>query len=248
MVTGEKEKGKQSVYDNLTDESSFLGEGVPTTGKKDAQGNDIAWKSDIGKGTFSSNADPNTLAGGFVLSQYSMVAGLEEAAYTAADVAKTGIGAVKDTAVGLGTGLKDTAGEVTGLVKSTGAGAVDLAKSTGSGAVNLAKSAGSGLMQMSKDGKPIQGASAGAGMGMGPSPAGTSGPSPAGTSGPGPSPASAGTSGPGPAGTSGPGAGSGGVSYSGPQSMDQYSYYGALPAKKTGNYIPVTADFSSFRH
>ena len=52
----------------------------------------------------------------------------------------------------------------------------------------------------------------------------------------------------GPAGTSGPGAGSGGVSYSGPQSMDQYSYYGALPAKKTGNYIPVTADFSSFRH
>jgi len=253
MVTGEKEKGKQSFYDNLTDESSFLGEGVPTTGKKDAQGNDIAWKSDIGKGTFSSNADPNTLAGGFVLSQYSMVAGLEEAAYTAADVAKTGIGAVKDTAVGLGTGLKDTAGEVTGLVKSTGAGAVDLAKSTGSGAVNLAKSAGSGLMQMSKDGKPIQGAGAGAGagagtdMGMGPSPAGASGPSPAGTSGPGPSPATAG-SGPGPAGTSGPGAGSGGVSYSGPQSMDQYSYYGALPAKKTGNYIPVTADFSSFRH
>jgi len=49
-------------------------------------------------------------------------------------------------------------------------------------------------------------------------------------------------------GTGGPGTGSGSVSYSGPQSMDQYSYYGALPAKAASNYMPVTADFSSFRH
>ena len=28
--------------------------------------------------------------------------------------------------------------------------------------------------------------------------------------------------------------------------MDQYSYYGALPAKPRSNYMPVTADFSSF--
>ena len=242
MVTGGKEK--QSMYDNLTDDSSIFGEGVATTGKKDAQGNDIAWKSDIGKGTFSSNADPNTLAGGFVLSQYSMVAGLEEAMYTAADVAKTGMGAVKDTADGLGTGLKDTAKDVTGLAKSAGSGAVD-----------LAKSAGSGLMQMSKDGKQVQGdasgpasaqgmgAGIGAGMGAGMGAGGSASGVP-GTGGPG----VPGTGGPGVPGTGGPGAGSAGVSYSGPQSMDQYSYYGALPAKKAGNYIPVTADFSSFRN
>ena len=57
----------------------------------------------------------------------------------------------------------------------------------------------------------------------------------------------AGGAGAGPGGA-GPGTGSGGVAYSGPQSMDQYSYFGALPAKKSGNYMPVTADFSSFRH
>ena len=243
MVTGENEK--QSMYDNLTDESSIFGEGVATTGKKDAQGNDIEWKSDIGKGTFSSNADPNTLAGGFVLSQYSMIAGLEEAAYTAADVAKTGIGAVKDTAVGLGTGVKDTAKEVTGLAKSTGSGAVD-----------LAKSAGSGLMQMSKDGKTVQGGESAQGMGMGQASAQGMGMGQGmgSAQGMGMEPASAQGMGSGQGsasgvtGTGGPGTGSAGVSYSGPQSMDQYSYYGALPAKKPGNYIPVTADFSSFRH
>jgi hypothetical protein len=30
------------------------------------------------------------------------------------------------------------------------------------------------------------------------------------------------------------------------QSVDLYSYYGALPAKTSSNYIPVTADFSAF--
>ena len=236
MVTGEK----QSMYDKLTDEHSFLGEGTPSTGKKDAQGNDIAWKSDIGKGTFSSNADPNTLAGGLVLSQYSMIAGLEEGAYTAADVAKYGIGAIKDTAGGIGTGLKDTAHEVTGLAKSAGSGTVD-----------LAKSAGSGLMQMSKDGKTAQGASGSGGMGagMGAGGAGMGAGMGSGGAGMGAGGAGmgAGGAGAGPGGA-GPGTGSGGVAYSGPQSMDQYSYFGALPAKKSGNYMPVTADFSSFRH
>jgi hypothetical protein len=30
--------------------------------------------------------------------------------------------------------------------------------------------------------------------------------------------------------------------------MDQYSYYGTLPSKGSSNFMPVTADFSSFRH
>jgi hypothetical protein len=32
----------------------------------------------------------------------------------------------------------------------------------------------------------------------------------------------------------------------GTSSTDQYSYYGALPSKGNSNYMPVTADFSSF--
>ena len=38
------------------------------------------------------------------------------------------------------------------------------------------------------------------------------------------------------------------ISSAGPQTMDQYSYYGTLPAKGASNFMPVTADFSTFRH
>ena len=217
MVTGESDEANPHT---------FFGKGSPTTGKKDAAGNDIPWKSDVGKGTFSSNADPNTLAGGLVLSQYSMVAGLEEGAYTAADVVKTGIGAaggaVKDVAggigsaaSGLGTGLKDTA-----------AGAVDLAKSAGAGTVDLAKSAGSGLMQMSREQKALDGGVQGQAQGM------AQGQTQAQAQGQAPVKGTAGYS---------------GITAGGPQTMDQYSYYGSLPPKVPTNFMPVTADFSSFK-
>jgi hypothetical protein len=210
MVSGEE---KQTMYDKLTDEHSFFGEGTPTTGKKDANGNDVQWKSDISKGTFSSNADPNTLAGGLVLSQYSLVAGLDEGAYTAADVAKSGLGTI-------GGAIKDVTGTVGGVANNAITGVTGLAKNN-------------------------QGSSGMSAAATGPSVAASS----AGTAG-GPSPTMSGTAGPGsngPAGTRGPGSGSGGVSYTGPQSIDQYSYYGTLPAKAAGNYMPVTADFSTFR-
>jgi hypothetical protein len=212
MVSGEE---KQTMYDKLTDEHSFFGEGTPTTGKKDANGNDVQWKSDISKGTFSSNADPNTLAGGLVLSQYSLVAGLEEGAYTAADVAKSGLGTI-------GGAIKDVTGTVGGVANNAITGVTGLAKNN-QGSSGMAAAAAA----------------------TGPSVAASS----AGTAG-GPSPTMSGRAGPGsngPVGTRGPGSGSGGVSYTGPQSIDQYSYYGTLPAKAAGNYMPVTADFSTFR-
>ena len=218
MVTGGN--GEQDGANPHT----FFGQGSPTTGKKDAAGNDIPWKSDIGKGTFSSNADPNTIAGGLTLAQYSTVAGLEEIGYTGADVVKTGFGtvggAVKDVtggigsaASGIGTGLKDTA-----------KGAVDLAKSAGSGAVDLAKSAGSGLMQMSRE-QNARDSNTVAGQGEGVAAGG----------------AVAQGQGQGTTGYSG-------ISAAGPQRMDQYSYYGSLPPKVATNFMPVTADFSSFRN
>ena len=231
MINGEKQK--QGLYDNLTDEHSFLGEGTPTTGKKDASGKDIEWKSDIGKGTFSSNADPNTLAGGLSLMQYSTVAGIEELGYTAADVLKTGAstvgGAVKDVtggigkaAEGVGSGLKGAAHE-----------AVDLAKSAGSGAVGLIKDQRDRDSAVNKNGQ-LQGVSGGM------SGSGVSGA----TVGPGA------TGGTGATGVSGARGSSGysQISSAGPQTMDQYSYYGTLPAKGASNFMPVTADFSTFRH
>ena len=230
MVNGEKKD--QGLYDNLTDEHSFLGEGTPTTGKKDANGNDVQWKSDIGKGTFSTNADPNTLAGGLVLSQYSLVAGLEEGAYTAADVLKTGANTV-------GGAVKDVTGGIGKAAEGVGSGLKGAAKET----ADLARSAGSGVVGLIKDKRDRDSAASGQGSG---GPTGGSG----GMGGPTGGPSGSGGSGAqGPSGSTGRGSsGYSQISSAGPQTMDQYSYYGTLPSKGTSNYMPVTADFSTFRH
>ena len=233
--SGTDEK-KNNPYD-LFDEHSIFGEGTPTTGKKDASGNDIEWKNEIGKGTFSSNADPNTLAGGFLLSQYSAVAGLEEGAYTAADVAKTGIGAV-------GGAVKDVTGGIGSAATGLGKGISGAA----TGAADLAKSAGSGVMQMSREGRNAQGQGSVGNVGGPGSVGNVGGLGSVGNVSQGPGSVGNVSQGPGSVGPiTNQGMGSSGVSYSGPQSMDQYSYYGKLPAKNQSNYIPVTADFSSFR-
>lgn len=217
-VTGDK---NNSFYNEMTKEHTLLGEGTPTTGKKDASGKDIEWKSEIGKGTFSSNADPNTLAGGLTLMQYSTVAGVEELGYTAGDVAKTGINAV-------GGVVKD----VTGGVGSVAKGGADIIKGAGSGAVDLAKSAGSGFMELTREQRQnqgMQGINIGAGSGVGAG-AGT------------------GTLMGGPAGgIGGMQYGASGISTKGPQSMSPSSFYGPV-SQSASNYMPVTADFSSFRH
>ena len=223
MVSGKKQE--QGMIDNLTDEHSFLGEGTPTTGKKDAQGNDVQWKSDIGKGTFSSNADPNTLAGGLSLMQYSTVAGIEELGYTAADVLKTGASTV-------GGAVKDVTGGIGKVGEGVGSGLKDVAH----GAVDLAKSAGSGAVGLIKDKRDRDSAASGGG-GQGSGGMGGQG--------------SGGMNGQGSQGSQGGKGGTPGysqISSAGPQTMDQYSYYGTLPAKGSSNYMPVTADFSTFRH
>jgi hypothetical protein len=233
MVSGEK--GKQGIVDNLTDEHSFFGEGTPTTGKKDANGNDIEWKSDIGKGTFSSNADPNTLAGGLSLMQYSTVAGIEELGYTAADVLKTGASTV-------GGAVKDVTGGIGKAAEGVGSGL----KGAAHEAVDLAKSAGSGTVGLIKDKRDRDSAAPGQGSGgMGGQMTGGSG----GMGGPSGSGGSSVSGAQGPSGSTGRGTpGYSQISSAGPQTMDQYSYYGTLPAKGSSNYMPVTADFSTFRH
>lgn len=140
------------------------------------------------------------------------------------NIAKTGTSLIDNTA-GVANNLINTTGN---LVEDAGLGAGILAYSAGSGAVNLLKDAGSGIANLGKG--PLQQNNAGR-SGMG----GTSGMGGMGA-------------------TSGIGGSSsyGQVSdrkfgkMSGETPVDNYSYYGALQSKG-GNYMPITADFSSFR-
>jgi len=206
--------------------------------------------NNIGSGTFSSNADANTLAGGLTLTGYDTVAGIEDVAKTGADVVKTGlnnatlgVGAVGlgigAAGLGIGSAVSDTVSGAGSLAEKAGGGTVDLLKSAGSGAIGFVKDAGSGAAGFVKD------AGSGAlslannnnnnnrGGGQGTGGQGTGG---------------QGTGGQGGGQEGGQGVGYTPISGSGPQSMDQYSYYGTLPSKGSSNFMPVTADFSSFRH
>jgi hypothetical protein len=145
-----------------------------------------------------------------------------------------GVNNFGDNTAGVANNLINTAGGVVGtagnlaysagsgavnLLKDTGSGAVDLLKDTGSGAVDLLKGVGSGISQLGSGGLQMQqGSQYNSTTGLG---------------------------------------GSGGASLSttsdktfgkmpGQTPVDNYSYYGALQSKG-GNFMPVTADFSSFR-
>ena len=135
------------------------------------------------------------------------------------------VGTAGNLALSAGSGavnlLKDTGSGAVDLLKDTGSGAVDLLKDTGSGAIGLLKDAGSGIANLGSGGLQTQGSqynSAGGAVG-----AGGVGPSQLGS-------VSDKTFG----------------KMSGQTPVDNYSYYGALQSKG-GNFMPVTADFSSFR-
>ena len=220
----------------------------PHTNDKDSGDSKTNYQpvNNIGSGTFSSNADANTFAGGLTLTGYDTVAGAEDIAKTGADVLKTGIndaalgvGAVGlgigAAGLGLGSAVSDTVSGAANLAEKAGGGAVGLLRDTGSGAVGLLKSAGSGITNNSGGGYgggQVGGYGEGQGGGYGGGQVGSQG--------------------------GGYGGGQGGgqrgqtgytpVSNAGPQTMDQYSYYGTLPSKGSSNFMPVTADFSSFRH
>jgi hypothetical protein len=126
------------------------------------------------------------------------------------------------------TQLLENAGSgATNLVKGAGSGAVDLAKSAGSGATDLVKSAGGGAVGLVKD----------AGSGV----AGLFATHPTSVSG-----ANAGGSAQAGQGQGGQSQGANGQMKSMPAGSDPYSYYGALPSKSSGNFIPITSDFSAF--
>uniref|UniRef100_A0A6C0HU58 Uncharacterized protein n=1 Tax=viral metagenome TaxID=1070528 RepID=A0A6C0HU58_9ZZZZ len=198
-----------------------------------------------GSGTQSSNGGTMVSGNKMDSNGSNIVDGVENVANTGADVLKTGLnnaalgvgavglgigaaglgigGAVSDTVSGAGSLAEKAGGGTVDLLKSAGSGTAGFVKDAGSGAVGLIKDAGSGAVGLIKD--------AGSGAmslannnnnrGEGQSGRGSQG---------------------------GQGVGYTPVSGSGPQSMDQYSYYGTLPSKGSSNFMPVTADFSSFRH
>ena len=137
---------------------------------------------------------------------------------------QTGTSLFNNTA-GVANNVINTAGGAVGLagnlLKDAGSGAVNLLKDTGSGAVNLLKDTGSGIANLGSGGlQTQQGAQYNS---VGGTNVGRVGGSPM-------------------ASTSDKTFGK----MPGQTPVDNYSYYGALQSKG-GNFMPVTADFSSFR-
>lgn len=155
---------------------------------------------------------------------------------------KAGSGAtnlLKETGSGAAGLLKDTTTGAVGLLKDTTTGAVGLLKETGSGAVGLLKDFGSGVYNLGQPYKGVQGAQGvqtsgqqwgqqglqQTGVQQGLQQVGQQG---------------------GIQGLQGVSDRNFGSMNVGQTPVDSYSYYGALQTKG-GNYMPVTADFSSFR-
>ena len=193
----------------------------------------------VGSGTLESTADPDTIGGSLTLGQLDFVAGVEDVATTGAgvinktvDTAGNLAGKVVDSATGLAAGAG-------ALVGAAGYGAYDLTKRAGEGAYNLTTGAASGANSLLRDtGSGI----AHLGDGHDLSRDGYYNNSNSVRSGG--SAGGAGSAGGG-GGSAGGGGGAGKDKPIGP--VDAYSYYGALPSKGSANFMPVTADFSSFR-
>jgi hypothetical protein len=135
----------------------------------------------------------------------------------------TGSG-VKNFAENTGSGVKNfaenTGSGVKDLVEDTGSGVKDLLENTGSGVKNLVENTGSGLKSLITDNGTYGGNGAYRNDNI--------------------------NAGSGNAIGSRSGAGYMGTRNQYNTALDQYSYFGKLPDKDSGNYLPVTADFSRF--
>jgi hypothetical protein len=172
------------------------------------------WVSQVNAdGSFSSNANPDTVGGSLTLGTYSTVAGIES-------VAQTGAGVLNNTVNTIGNAAGNVAGGATSLLRDAGSGTTGFLKDTGSGVKDLVKDAGSGVYSLLSQGKGQgQGQMQGQGQGQGQRRS-----------------------------TEGVSYGGQGAMTYGTQNTPQQSYYGGaiLPNKTQSNFMPVTADFSSF--
>lgn len=167
---------------------------------------------------------------------------------SAENIGTGAIGLLKDTGSGAVGLLKETGSGAVGLLKDTGSGAAGFLKETGAGAVGLLKDIGSGIKDLGKGGLNVnRTTSATAGVGATATAAGEFGPLNVGGGQRVGQPV-AGISSRQPTGISQiSGKTFGDMNTQGQTPIDNYSYYGALQSKGGSEYMPVTADFSSFR-
>lgn len=170
-------------------------------------------------GEFVTTADPNTLGGSLAVTSLGLGQVGTAGLNTVGDVANNALNTTGNIVGG-------TVGTAADLLKSTGSGAVGLVKDTGSGAVGFLKDIGSGIVSLGGEtGVRQQGQQGQQGVTVSNNVGGY---------------------------TSGGYGQLGAVSdknfgsVPGQTTVDNYSYFGALQSKGD-NYMPVTADFSSFR-
>jgi hypothetical protein len=197
-----------------------------STSTNTSYGNSGAQNLNVNLSTNEANAKNTSGAIGSV----GMSAGnaVQTVAGTAGDVANTVVGTAGNVATGAGNIVAGTIGTTSDLLKSAGSGTVGLLKDTASGATSLLRDTASGAVDIAGNVGNRLDRDRGYGQGYGGYGQGYGG---------------YGGYGQGyPIGQGGSNGQVGGYQY-----PDLYSYYGALPDRKTTNYMPVTADFSSFR-
>jgi len=199
-----------------------------STSTNTSYGNSGAQNLNVNLSTNEANAKNTSGAIGSV----GMSAGnaVQTVAGTAGDVANTVTGTAGNVVTGAEKIVAGTIGTAGNLLQSAGSGTVGLLKDTASGANSLLRDTASGAVNVAGNvanrvenaGYNVlnngQGYGSGYGQGYGGYGQGY------------------------PIGQGGSNGQAGGYQY-----PDLYSYYGALPDRKTTNYMPVTADFSSFR-
>ena len=195
-----------------------------------------------GDGAFVTTANTDTLGGATTTQAMSVVGGVENVANTGAGVVSGTVGTAGDVLKSTGSGATNFAGKVvdktTGLLSDAGSGAAGLLRDTGSGIAGFARDTGSGVAGFARD-TGSGAASLIRDTGSGATSLLQNSGNNQGVSG------QSGTS-TGQSGTSTGQSGSQNIGgYNTGNSIDKYSYYGALPSKG-GNFIPITSDFSAF--
>lgn len=193
----------------------------PGSSTNTSYGNSGAQNLNVNLSTNEANAKNTSGAIGSV----GMSAGnaVQTVAGTAGDVVNTVTGTAGSVVTGAEKIVAGTIGTTSDLLKSAGSGTVGLLKDTAGGATSLLRDTASGAVDIAGNVGNRLDRDRGYGSGYGSGYGGYGQGYPIGQG-----PANYGNAG-------------------GYQYPDLYSYYGALPDRKTTNYMPVTADFSSFR-
>jgi hypothetical protein len=217
--------------------SGTQGNTVAVSGNTGSTGLTVGQGTTLVNGNLATNANTNTVGGAISTTALGAVAGAEDIVKTgvsgagnlATNVVNSATGlvsgagtGVKDLATGLGSGVKDLATGIGSGVKDLVSGANSLVRDAASGTINTVGGAYNKLTEKNdqENGKDFERGGYYNSYSVNSDSRGLPGQSNRDGSGP--------------------------ASYKGVP-IDNYSYYGALPSKGSSEFMPVTADFSTFR-